>query len=175
MLKDWGRRNRAKLRISEKKWRDKNPDKVRLQKKREYQKNRVAHRMTAKLKYPGRKDKIVEANKVWRLANPNKVTAQVTRRRALKLNADTGTVTADAIKELKDLYNGVCAYCGKDNGKTIDHIVPLARGGKHDVSNLTMCCQTCNSRKCTMLLNEFIEYCKTFKHPLNLHPALKIQ
>ena len=35
----------------------------------------------------------------------------------------------------------------KDNAPEIDHIVPLARGGKHEWSNLQCACRACNSEK----------------------------
>jgi 5-methylcytosine-specific restriction protein A len=30
---------------------------------------------------------------------------------------------------------------------TVDHVIPLARGGTHDRSNLAVLCRRCNSRK----------------------------
>lgn len=45
----------------------------------------------------------------------------------------------------------ICSQCykpifGKQN-VVIDHIIPLAKGGRNHVSNCTACCRTCNSRK----------------------------
>lgn len=42
-----------------------------------------------------------------------------------------------------------CQSCGKTDLKnlTIDHIIPLAHGGKNDISNLQTLCLTCNQRK----------------------------
>jgi 5-methylcytosine-specific restriction endonuclease McrA len=39
-----------------------------------------------------------------------------------------------------------CAYCGADGG-TIDHIVPIAKGGDSDHSNVTGACTSCNCTK----------------------------
>jgi len=45
----------------------------------------------------------------------------------------------------------VCNYCQKIMSKaeaTVDHIVPLSRGGARlDPNNLVACCLSCNSRK----------------------------
>ncbi len=47
--------------------------------------------------------------------------------------------------------DGRCAYCGlrfarwKDG--TLDHYVPLGRGGLDGLSNLRFCCQRCNNAK----------------------------
>lgn len=45
---------------------------------------------------------------------------------------------------------GVCHYCGRhfEPGElTMDHVVPVARGGKSDRHNVVPCCKECNSRK----------------------------
>ena len=40
----------------------------------------------------------------------------------------------------------VCAYCGQD-ATEVDHIIPRAKGGGHELDNLVACCKPCNSRK----------------------------
>lgn len=39
----------------------------------------------------------------------------------------------------------VCAYCSRD-ADTVDHVVPKAKGGTDDVSNLLAACRECNGR-----------------------------
>lgn len=41
----------------------------------------------------------------------------------------------------------ICASCGTENDLTIDHVTPIKRGGTHDLDNLQVLCQSCNSRK----------------------------
>ena len=56
---------------------------------------------------------------------------------------------------------GLCYYCGKPfkpKGLTMDHIVPLARGGRSTKENLVACCKECNNRKKTLLPIEWDEY-----------------
>jgi 5-methylcytosine-specific restriction endonuclease McrA len=48
----------------------------------------------------------------------------------------------------RDRYQ--CKSCGKtdlETHLTIDHIIPLARGGQNDISNLQTLCHTCNRQK----------------------------
>ncbi|AFZ46291.1 HNH endonuclease [Cyanobacterium stanieri PCC 7202] len=43
-----------------------------------------------------------------------------------------------------------CQSCGKQNQETtlnIDHIIPLAKGGSNDMSNLQTLCAKCNQQK----------------------------
>jgi 5-methylcytosine-specific restriction endonuclease McrA len=61
------------------------------------------------------------------------------------------------------LSEGVCHYCGKPFSPkelTMDHIVPLIRGGKSSKGNVVPCCKDCNNKKKHMLpieWNEFLE------------------
>jgi hypothetical protein len=51
---------------------------------------------------------------------------------------------------LRRLAKGECHYChGKfaPQGLTMDHIVPVARGGKSIRGNVAPACKACNSRK----------------------------
>ena len=48
------------------------------------------------------------------------------------------------------LQRGVCHYCGVKVGAenlTMDHVIPVARGGKSTRGNCVPCCKACNSKK----------------------------
>lgn len=48
------------------------------------------------------------------------------------------------------IAKGRCAYCQgtfAPHELTMDHIVPLARGGRSTKGNVTPCCKTCNTTK----------------------------
>lgn len=56
---------------------------------------------------------------------------------------------------------GLCHYCGNQvafKDLTMDHLVPLARGGRSTKDNLVPCCKNCNNRKKSMLPLEWEEY-----------------
>ncbi len=56
---------------------------------------------------------------------------------------------------------GVCHYCRKDfppRSLTMDHLVPLARGGKSTKGNVVPACKVCNTKKKQMLPIEWDEY-----------------
>lgn len=58
---------------------------------------------------------------------------------------------------------GVCHYCGRHVGRenlTMDHVVPLARGGRSSKGNLVPACKECNNRKKYLLPVEWEEYLK---------------
>ena len=48
------------------------------------------------------------------------------------------------------LNKGICHYCKKKflpEELTMDHVVPLSRGGKSIKGNIVPCCKKCNSDK----------------------------
>ncbi len=61
------------------------------------------------------------------------------------------------------LMNGfVCSYCGcemdlvsADHQVSVDHVVPLARGGTNDITNLVLCCRHCNTQKASMTVEQW--------------------
>lgn len=56
--------------------------------------------------------------------------------------------------------NYQCQSCGEqqETKLSIDHIVPLARGGTNDISNLQTLCFTCNQRKTDNIDPRFRRY-----------------
>jgi len=61
---------------------------------------------------------------------------------------------------------GTCYYCGKKVGfsnLTMDHIIPLARGGRSTRDNLVPCCKECNTRKKSSLPVEWDEYLESLE------------
>jgi len=49
-------------------------------------------------------------------------------------------------RELFDEYVGLCAYC-QESATTLDHVVPISKGGAHSKANLVPACKSCNSSK----------------------------
>lgn len=49
-------------------------------------------------------------------------------------------------KDQRRLMQQSCAECGGP-GEHVDHIVPIARGGRHAIGNLQMLCARCNLSK----------------------------
>jgi 5-methylcytosine-specific restriction endonuclease McrA len=56
---------------------------------------------------------------------------------------------------------GVCHYCRRAVGRTaltMDHVVPLARGGRSTRGNVVPCCKDCNTRKQRLVPVEWSDY-----------------
>jgi 5-methylcytosine-specific restriction endonuclease McrA len=61
---------------------------------------------------------------------------------------------------------GICYYCGQKTPPaklTMDHIIPIARGGKSTKGNVVPACKTCNTQKKQLLPMEWESYLNNFK------------
>ncbi|WP_303720625.1 HNH endonuclease [Malonomonas rubra] len=65
------------------------------------------------------------------------------------------------------IAKGVCHYCRKTvppKELTLDHLVPLARGGKSSKGNCVPSCKDCNNQKKNLLPLEWDEYLQKLRN-----------
>lgn len=95
----------------------------------------------------------------WIKDNPEKSREQSHRRRARLAD-----VVIESVDEQKiySLY-GSCVYCGGKEDLTLDHVVPLNKGGAHAEDNLVVACRKCNGGKCDKTLEDWLS-----THPRSL-------
>ena len=58
-----------------------------------------------------------------------------------------GVLRKEDLKILFRIYGYQCALCYCQENLTIDHIIPLTKGGTNDLYNLQILCLDCNQRK----------------------------
>jgi len=56
-------------------------------------------------------------------------------------------LTAQEWQEILKASKGKCYYCHKKTKLTVDHVIPLSKGGRHSKENVVPACQSCNSKK----------------------------
>lgn len=76
---------------------------------------------------------------------------------AMPTTAEDIAAERSAARELRatqwwknQLAAGRCHYCGKTfppSELTMDHVIPVSRGGKSERRNVVPCCKECNNRK----------------------------
>ncbi|RPJ70076.1 MAG: HNH endonuclease [Desulfobacteraceae bacterium] len=65
----------------------------------------------------------------------------------------------------RKLAKGNCHYCGRafsPRELTMDHIIPVSRGGRTTKGNVVPCCKECNTAKKQLLPMEWADYLKRF-------------
>lgn len=128
--------------------------------------NRTRYLAQKKARYENNKEKHTEGVYRWRKNNPDKV-AKIDRRYLeshrekiyLKNNKRRVKIKESAFlvldKEIRRLYSGNCIHCGSSERITMDHLIPVSRGGRHSIGNLAPMCKSCNSRKGKRLYAEW--------------------
>jgi 5-methylcytosine-specific restriction endonuclease McrA len=58
-----------------------------------------------------------------------------------------GSIYVISKKDLRRLYSQPCSACGTMENLSIDHIIPISRGGSHSVGNMMTLCRPCNASK----------------------------
>ncbi len=50
-------------------------------------------------------------------------------------------------REVLKRDNHSCQYCGSNKRLTLDHVIPVSKGGQHKWDNVVTACEPCNQRK----------------------------
>jgi 5-methylcytosine-specific restriction endonuclease McrA len=81
-----------------------------------------------------------------------------------------GTLAGYETREyLLEKWGRQCAYCGvKDVPFQVEHIHPRTKGGSNSITNLTLSCEKCNTKKGTRDIKDFLK-----KDPIRLEKILK--
>lgn len=91
-----------------------------------------------------------------------------------------GKITAKSLVELIEKQNFRCALSGVEltpDTASIDHKIPISRGGLNDISNLWILEANINRAKNTMTVEEFIQMCRDvteFHRSSSLPPCVKV-
>ncbi len=94
------------------------------------------------------KERLSLQSKEYRKNRPEQTNARKQRRRA-KLLEVGGSYSAKEWNELKRKYGNLCLCCREEKPLTVDHVIPLSKGGTNDIDNIQPLCVSCNSRKGT--------------------------
>ena len=158
--KEWYQRNKERAKPRIRTWKKENPERVKASNSRSY----VKH-----------KDERLAAGKRWRqnhleyyrvraldFYRKNSTESKLrnherrTRRRALLVDAGSFSV-AEWRAKVRSCENK-CYYCHvrlTRRSETVDHMIPISRGGSNTVENVVPACLRCNLRKNRLTAEEF--------------------
>ena len=105
--------------------------------------------------YEANKEQRSAKIKAYRKSHPEIGQAASSRRRARLAAAPVNDLTPPQWEAIKQHYNYRCVYCPdtcwhcrqKKHKLTLDHIIPISKGGSHTASNIVPACSTCNKKK----------------------------
>ena len=58
-------------------------------------------------------------------------------------------------KDLRRIYSSPCVNCGSRVNQSLDHVIPISRGGLHGVGNFITLCLQCNIEKRNRFFSEW--------------------
>lgn len=160
--KRWHAENVEKTREIKRKSREKHQERYNAELRRRWRED-----MTFRKKHSGR-------TKLWKSRNVDQNNALQRKRRdtpyhrmqnrlAQQRRKENTNVTEEQIHEMWEELQGRCAYCGVsifidgNRDVTIEHIVPITRGGTDNPENLTLICHLCNCSKNNRLYEEWVK------------------
>ena len=109
--------------------------------------NRDQFNAAARTRYEADPEPFKGRSAAYRKANPHVINEQSARRRARKRAA---FVTPVSVAEIYERDKGRCGICGDFVGLdniSLDHVIPLARGGTHEPCNIQLSHLRCNLKK----------------------------
>lgn len=137
-------------------YRKDNAEYLRQQHRKSREKNREETNRRAREKHAKDPSYKREKERQWRKNNPEKAKIKNTTARLNRRARGGYRLKICEVMQVKNLYNGICFYCKRDDATDIEHRLPLSRGGTNEMANLCLACRQCNLRKGKMTDSEFI-------------------
>jgi 5-methylcytosine-specific restriction endonuclease McrA len=113
------------------------------------------HIKTSVTWHKNNKERVKEIVKRYKVNHPDRIREVNRRTKALRRRNERKQWTPKDWGRLVERYNGCCAYCGEKKELTLDHVVPVSRGGRHAAGNFLPACRSCNSSKSSKFLVEW--------------------
>lgn len=154
----WYAENAERLRAKTKQWRLNNPEKAKALDAEQYHKNKEKNRLRCIEYREKNRDKIKARQSRYTREHLAEARAKNHNRRVRKMQ-NGGKLSRDIFDRLFRLQKGKCVCCGQPLGKRphLDHILPLALGGKNEDSNVQLLTAHCNAQKFTKHPIDFMQ------------------
>lgn len=145
-VKAWNERNPGRNKARSALWLEENRERNRKNCRDRYYADLGRARAEKRAGYAKFIEKNRERSREYRKSHPEVIRTLSAARRAREKGA-LGKLSAKEVADLVRFQGGKCAYCRQITKLTIDHIIPLSRGGRHCRENIQMVCMPCNRAK----------------------------
>lgn len=97
----------------------------------------------------GRAEPLLDlAGPVWQIRSPSSVLEVPAHIRLRSSHPKRGwKIPPVSRREVFRRDHNRCQYCGSTHQLTLDHVLPLSKGGPHSWENVVTACEPCNQRK----------------------------
>lgn len=165
--KDYYDKNRDKILAQKSAYYQANYDRIAEYRQHYYAENRDRLNFQRRAEYSANPEKANARSREWARNNREKMNAyyrkyavekpHIIRKKRLKRRirtSDNGVFEVTK-RDIRSLLNRECVFCGSRSEITLDHVLPIARGGRHSVGNLMPLCLSCNASKQDKTFMEF--------------------
>lgn len=148
--------NKEKIVDRAKQWQIDNPERNRAHRAKQAENGRERKRLRSAEYYQSNREKCSAANSKWKKNNRLKVVSYTHARRGILKRL--GKLDYLDFADKCNAQNGRCLFCGEVRALTIDHIMPVERGGGNEPENIQALCRLCNSSKGTRTNDEYFAW-----------------
>ena len=144
-VKEYYKNNKDKIKEQKKEYNKNNKDRIKERQKKYYENNKDRIKEYDKEYRENNKDRIKEYRETHRI----EYKAYVHKRRA-RIKSNGGSYTKAQWLECLEFFDYKCAYSGEPltvDTASVEHVVPVSKGGTSDISNLVPCVLTYNISK----------------------------
>lgn len=179
---DWYKRNQEHKKAYSRQWYANNREYAKERKKNFRAKNLGECRAASIAWYYANQARAIENSRKWRARNPETAKAslikwrannqdKVGKAKARRAQSELeGSATPELIQQKWDTSSHTCILCEQPiddtlparhpKSRTLEHLIPIARGGTHDIDNLDFAHYSCNASKGAKTLEEYREWRK---------------
>jgi 5-methylcytosine-specific restriction endonuclease McrA len=119
---------------------------ARIRSARYFKKYKERAHLSSKKYRDKNKKKIYDRFSKYQKDNRERYRIHCAIRRARKAKAG-GSFTYPQWVELCNKYDNRCLCCGDQKKLTVDHVIPISKGGTNNIENIQPLCLSCNSSK----------------------------
>lgn len=148
-VREMGRRKRAKNPDRYKNYYHRNLEKERARGIRKYHRYKPRNQARMRKWYEENRDLVIERSRDYQQTPIGKMVRKGihNRRRAAILRTRAIPYTPNELQQHFEKFGNECVYCGNPDRISVDHFIPLVKGGSDCLGNLVPCCRSCNTSK----------------------------